>query len=237
MTVTGSAVFPLGAVLRRFSSAARALGGVAILVAISMGAAVAQDEAEPFQVERIDAEWVDIDGIEYFKLRGAESISAAERVKFVEAAIIEAAELDLNKAPLVVSEPSEFGVRITADGIEITQITEGDAEYEGFELDVVAHIIVSRIEDAITAYRLGRSSGSIWEGVGSAALWTVVYAAFVTGLMKARHWQRRRVDERVHRWLQRIEEQSGRVIDATSLLQAHRMLARGALTIIIALAT
>lgn len=197
----------------------------------------AQDEPPPVAEQEIPSAPVAIDGVEYFVMRGAQSFTAEERVSIITEDIIAAAELNLDKPPTVTVRDSDFGMAVVVDGVQVFEFAEADAEFEGYSMEVVAQLYSGRVEQAVAAYREGRSSAGVWEGVWATLLWTALFIVFIVALFKGRTWQRRRVDRRVHRILEKIEEQSGRAIDSSSLIQAHRMLVRGALTIIIALAS
>ncbi len=213
------------------------------LMLISGSAGFAQDAAPPENEQpavatpnNIDTAPVVIDGETYFVLRGARSITAAERAEDVQAKIIEAAEKHPDRSPNVQTDEAEFGIAITVDGVEIIQVTETDAAFEGFPLDIVTALFASRIDEAVENHRAGRTEAGTYEALRDTLVWTAVFSAFLWGVFRLRKWSRLRVERKVRQWLEGIEQQTGRVVDSSSLLQAHRMATRGILILIIAFA-
>lgn len=212
-----------------------------LALVFGMTAPVAQEAGQetPIEPEEMGAPGavatapVVIDGETYFFVRGSLSYSPEERALEIERRIVKAAEAGSNLDPQMRLETVELGIEIYADGVEITGVTEADAALEGFRIEIAAAIISKRISEAIRNYRALRTTSSLERGIFNALGWTLVYVMLVGGLLLLWRFRRRLTKVRVQRFLDDVEQRSGRVINPAALIAAVRLLARGLITVII----
>ena len=178
-----------------------------------------------------------IDGETYFLVRGALSFTAEERAAKIEERILEAAESSRNPDPSMRLQPTDLFITIYADGVRITDVLRADATLEGFKIEIVADLISEEIAKAIRSYRAIRTSSSLERGALNALGWTLAFGVLVGGLLLFWRFWRRQAEVVVLRFLDDVQERSGRVIDPAALIAAQRLLVRGLITLIIAVLT
>ncbi|MEM9060689.1 MAG: mechanosensitive ion channel domain-containing protein [Pseudomonadota bacterium] len=198
--------------------------------------AAAQEDAEPAPVvEEFETAPVEIDGEAFFVVRGARSFTAEERADYIEEQIIRAAEKHPDFEPEVEVRRSEFGPAIYADGEYISVVTDADAEMEGLNVDLLADVISGEVAKAIKAYRKGRTSTAVQAGLIDTLVWTAALIILLVSLFFFRRYVRHRIERHVDKWVLSLEESTGRLIDARSLLAIQRSLFRGIYTFILAI--
>jgi small-conductance mechanosensitive channel len=200
-----------------------------LLVGTFPTSALSQDDAapEPPVETPIERAEVVIDGETLFNLAGTSAYPAEERAATTVERLIKAAEAAPGEQTIVEVRQEEFGPAIYANGVIIVIVTETDANSEGFPQDVVAATYQAAIEAALIAYHSGRSEEGIAKGTTHALLWTIAFGLLTFGLYAVRRVVRRRLERRINAWVTKIEEKSGRIIQAKSLVDAVTLLIRG----------
>ena len=212
-----------------------------LMLAFGATAPIAQEAAQepPIEAEvnqgpaAVPTAPIVIDGESYFFVRGALSYTAEERALEIEERILEVAESGRRLDPSMRLVPTDQGIEIYADNVLITGVTAADADLEGFRIDIVAEIISDEIAKAIRDHRAIRSTSSVERGVLNAFGWTLAFGVLIAGLMLFWRFWRRRAKVRVRKFLDDVEQRSGRVINPSALIAAERLLARGLMTLVI----
>ncbi|SLN45591.1 Mechanosensitive channel MscK precursor [Falsiruegeria litorea R37] len=129
-----------------------------------------------------------VDGNELFVLRGSSALPAIERVAQVQERIVEVAAKSKSKAVEITFEETDLGIKIIADGTEISIVTQADADLDQMDVSVLAALQGDAIRDAILTYRSERTDEARVTGAIEAGLWTVGFALFSALII----WLRRR---------------------------------------------
>ena len=171
-------------------------GFVALIFSIAFHASVVNAQVSPTSIaqsgetgqlpDEVFAAPVIVDGETLFFVRGFSALPAVERAAKIERRILEIAQLpDAIKLEYDVRS-NEFGLAVLVNGRMVTVTTEADAEYEQISLEVLAQIHAEAIEEAISAYRLERTSGALIESVIAAIGLTIVFAILTLIFIKRR---------------------------------------------------
>lgn len=219
-------------IVRFFPVLALLLVGTYPISAFSQDAAAPEPRVET-PLERAE---VVLDGETLFKLAGTSAYPAEERAATTVERLIKAAEAAPGEKTIVEIRQEELGPAIYANGVNIVIVTETDANSEGFSQDAVAATYRAAIESALVAYHSGRSEEGLAKGTTHALFWTIAFGLLTFGLYAVRRVLRRRLERRINAWVTKIEEKSGRVIKANSLVDAGTLLIRGFIIIIYCLA-
>ncbi|SPJ29553.1 mechanosensitive ion channel domain-containing protein [Falsiruegeria mediterranea] len=129
-----------------------------------------------------------VDGHELFVLRGSSALPAIERVTHVQDRIIEIAAGSKSKTVEITYEDTDLGIKILADGTEISLVTQADAELDQMDISVLAALQGDAIRDAVLAYRSERTDEARVTGAIEAGMWTIGFAVFSVLII----WLRRR---------------------------------------------
>ena len=112
-----------------------------------------------------------IEGETLFHVRGSSVLPASERAAAVEGRIYDLAELPETTPLRFDVREIEFGTAVFANGRMITVVTATDAEFEQFEIDVLAQLQLEAIQAALEGYREGRSNAArVDSALGAVAL-------------------------------------------------------------------
>ncbi|SLN14709.1 mechanosensitive ion channel family protein [Ruegeria meonggei] len=202
-----------------FGMVARLL--VAVLWITLPFAAAAQDIAEDLRVDEEQSETfkapVIVDGETLFFLRGSSALPASDRVERVQDAIIEVAEASTSTTVAIVFEDTELGTLILADDVQVTIVTEADAELDQMELDVLSFLHGQAIEEAIIAYRANRTEQARVSGAIEAAGWTFGFIVFVVTILWLHRSIRRRTLKFVKRHLKDVETATAKSVQAEAI--------------------
>ncbi|WP_377186823.1 mechanosensitive ion channel family protein [Ruegeria meonggei] len=202
-----------------FGMVARLL--VAVLLITLPFAAAAQDIAEDLRVDEEQSETfkapVIVDGETLFFLRGSSALPASDRVERVQDAIIEVAEASTSTTVAIVFEDTELGTLILADDVQVTIVTEADAELDQMELDVLSFLHGQAIEEAIIAYRANRTEQARVSGAIEAAGWTFGFIVFVVAILWLHRSIRRRTLKFVKRHLKDVETATAKSVQAEAI--------------------
>ncbi|MGR3616643.1 MAG: mechanosensitive ion channel family protein [Paracoccaceae bacterium] len=147
-----------------------------------------------------------LDGELLFELRGSTALPAVERAEKVVERLIATAEMSEVLSVDVEVMVSEFGRNINVDGRMVSVTSQADAEHEQVEIDVLAHLQAEAIEEAIVAYRLGRSHDARVNSALAALGWTAAFlvlsfvffrkrTAFVRGITRLAERRTANVEE------------------------------------------
>ncbi|MEP1201215.1 mechanosensitive ion channel family protein [Tateyamaria sp.] len=159
------------------------------------GPVAAQDTADPShatienQAEESDVfvAPVDIEGETLFYVRGSTVLPASERADAVEERIYSLTKLS-ESAPLRFEvRKMELGTGVFANGKMITVVTEADAEFEQFDVAVLAQLQSEAIEAAVRSYWEGRSEEARVESALGAVAWTVGFLIVTLLFFRRRH--------------------------------------------------
>jgi small-conductance mechanosensitive channel len=203
----------------------------ALWLALAFGAGAALAQAPASSPVLPDADFdsarVDVDGIELFRIRGVTSYPAERRAQEI-AARIERLAADPSVAPetLALAE-SPLGIEIRAGRVRIVTVTDADAELEGLGRDRLAVLVQQRIQEAMRAYREGRSHAKLVAGV----LRTVAALAVCVVALLLLRWISRRtaagVERRFRRRVQKLAIGSFEFVRADRLWSYLRAVLRG----------
>ncbi|MEE4187532.1 MAG: mechanosensitive ion channel domain-containing protein [Roseobacter sp.] len=117
-----------------------------------------------------------VDGETLFFVRGFSALPATERAANIEQRILEVAQLpDFIELDYEVRR-NESGLAVLVNGRMVTVTTEADANYEQISLEVLAQIHAEAIEQAISAFRSGRTNEALIQSAIAAVALTVAFA-------------------------------------------------------------
>lgn len=214
---------------------------VLLLSALSVfGSPSAAQDSSSVADEELDANRiapVRLDARTIFIVAGTISFPAKARADAIAERIRKAATLDPD-VPLVVDLRADvFGWAVYANDARIMAVTEIDAAVEDIRLDAVAELRRSQIETAIKDYRAARTSSAYRLGAKLGILWTALYILFLLGLLLARKYAKASIERRVEALAAKLHSQSGQVVDASSVLAAHRLIMRGTIFVLLLVST
>ena len=167
------------------------------LIALSASAARAQDTADPAEPEVVTAP-VEIDGVVLFRVRGVSSFPAGARARLIQERIVAAAA-----DPAVILDSLRVVERdgmtqVAAGDRTLATFVEADARLEQVRTIELAKVHLSRIREAIAAYREARSGPALRRSLGKALLGTCAFVAAVFLML----WAWRRADQILRRRLE-----------------------------------
>ena len=180
----------------------RTLTGVAALILVGWGRALAQDApAASLSLEAEQAHEIApvvLDGEVLFRVRGFSGYLASQRARVIAERIL-AASADPRAPARVEIAASAEGLRLAAGDHFLMTVVDGDARLEDLKTESLAAVLARRIEEAITAYREARSPAVVLRAVQRAAAATlgllVAIALAVVGPSAPRSARRARVRE------------------------------------------
>ncbi len=158
-----------------------------------------------------------VDGDTLFHVRGSSALPANERAEGVQNKIIEVAESSDAKKVSITFEDSEFGIRIFADGIQVSIVTDADSELEQMDLNVLGLLHGQAIEQAIENYRANRTEQARVSGAIEALAWTLGFALFVVIILWLHRRIRRRTLKLVKRYLKNVETATAKSVQAEAI--------------------
>ncbi|SDW25742.1 Mechanosensitive ion channel [Ruegeria halocynthiae] len=189
------------------------------LLTLPLWAQNATDEeptAEEVQSESYKAPVI-VDGDTLFYLRGSSALPAPERAERVQQKIIEVAEASNANEVTITFEETEFGIRIFADGVQISIVTDADSVLDQMELNVLSVLHGDAIEQSIESYRANRTEQARVSGAIEAAGWTIGFAVFIVVIL----WMHRRIRRRtlmfVQRYLKDVETATAKSVQAEAI--------------------
>ena len=172
---------------------------------------VDETESEAFKAPVI------VDGDTLFHLRGSSALPAPERAENVQDKIVEVAEASDATEVSITFEDSEFGIRIYADGVQVSIVTDADAELEQMDLNVISVLHGDAIKQSIEGYRANRTEQARVSGAIEALGWTLGFALFVVVIL----WLHRRIRRRtlvfVQRYLKDVETATAKSVQAEAI--------------------
>ncbi|WP_299659794.1 mechanosensitive ion channel domain-containing protein [uncultured Ruegeria sp.] len=172
---------------------------------------VDETESETFKAPVI------VDGDTLFHLRGSSALPAPERAENVLVKIVEVAEASDAAEVSITFEDSEFGIRIYADGVQVSIVTDADAELEQMDLNVISVLHGDAIKKSIEGYRANRTEQARVSGAIEALGWTLGFALFVVVIL----WLHRRIRRRtlvfVQRYLKDVETATAKSVQAEAI--------------------
>jgi len=209
----------------------RLLGRVAMALLLALfcagsfaRTAVAQTAEESVEEEAqlvVDLAPVVVDGDELFFVIGVSAEPAEKRAADIAERIVAVAETGLS-APTFTTKDTESGPAIYIDGHYIATVTQADVEYEGLDAPTLAKRVGERIKEAIEAYRERRSESGIETAIVAAGSWTLLFVAFSAALLLGTLYLRKRVDQRIVSWVQRVEGSTGKIVKTDTIVSTTR---------------
>jgi len=176
-----------------------------------------KEEAEPI----VDLAPVIVDGEELFFVIGVSAEPAEKRAADIAERIVAVAETGLS-APSFTIEDTEFGPAIYIDGHYIATVTQADVEYEGLDPLTLAKRVGERIQEEIEVYRHRRSEAGITASLIAAVSWTLLFVAFSVVLWLGARYLRKRLDQRIVSWVERVEESTGKIVKTDTIVSTTR---------------
>jgi len=176
-----------------------------------------EEEAQPV----VDLAPVVVDGDELFFVIGVSAEPAEKRAADIAERIVAVAETGLS-APTFTTKDTESGPAIYIDGHYIATVTQADVEYEGLDAPTLAKRVGERIKEAIEAYRERRSESGIETAIVAAGSWTLLFVAFSAALLLGTLYLRKRVDQRIVSWVQRVEGSTGKIVKTDTIVSTTR---------------
>ncbi len=173
--------------------------------------AIEDTESEIFQAPVI------VDGDTLFHLRGSSALPAPERAASVQNKIIEIAEASDAEQVSITFEDSEFGIRIFADGVQVSIVTDADSELEQMDLNVLSLLHGDAIKQSIESYRANRTEQARVSGAIEALAWTAGFALFVVVILWLHRRIRRRTLKLVKRYLKDVETATAKSVQAEAI--------------------
>ncbi len=179
---------------------------------------ISQEEIEA-ENEQSDAFMapVIVDGETLFRLRGSSALPAPERAAQVQENIIGVAESSDAEDVEVSFENSELGILILADGVQVSIVTEADAELDQIELNVLSVLHGDAVRNAIVSYRANRTEQARVSGAIEAVAWTVGFVLFVLAILWLHRRIRRRTLQFVTRHLRDVETATAKSVQAEAI--------------------
>ena len=209
----------------------RLLGRVAMALLLALfcagsfaRTAVAQTAEESVEEEAqlvVDLAPVVVDGDELFFVIGVSAEPAEKRAADIAERIVAVAETGLS-APTFTTKDTESGPAIYIDGHYIATVTQADVEHEGLDAPTLAKRVGERIKEAIEAYRERRSESGIETAIVAAGSWTLLFVAFSAALLLGTLYLRKRVDQRIVSWVQRVEGSTGKIVKTDTIVSTTR---------------
>ena len=131
---------------------------------------------------------VTLDGTILFYIRGIASYPAARRAREISENIRKiAADPSLSPDALRAVEGEERTAIVTGNRI-ILHVLNDDAELEGISRTIMAEVVRAKIAEAMTAYRLDRSSRALLINTGYALGATLVLVLLLFASRRLFHW-------------------------------------------------
>jgi small-conductance mechanosensitive channel len=183
----------------------------------------------------IEVSAVKLDGNNLFNVRGVSSFPSEQRAKEISERIkIVASNPSVNPGSVkIVAEDNHSA--ISAGGIVIIRIYDGDGVVEGIPHDLLAQTIQLKIKRAIETYRKARSRPVLIKHFKLALLATGLLVAILIGLL----WLIRRIDiglqNRIKKRIESVENISFNLIKSNQIWTIFHALIRTLRTIIILL--
>ncbi len=158
-----------------------------------------------------------VDGETLFRLRGSSALPAPERATRVENNIIGVAEASDASSVEISFENSDLGILILADGVQVSIVTEADADLDQMDLNVLSVLHGDAIRDAIVSYRANRTEQARVSGAIEAVAWTVGFVLFVLAILWLHRRIRRKTLEFVKRHLRGVETATAKSVQAEAI--------------------
>ncbi len=188
------------------------------VLAQGQGPAAPQDLVE----RRIQTASVVVDGVRLFKVQGISAYPAQERAAAIESRIVDVAtDPRLGPESLHIEETA-LASQIKAGERIVMNVLDVDAALEGAPRTLVAPLYLSKIRDAVVAYRTSRAHPALeW-----AAMWALGVTAAFAALLALIRWVGRKLDGllegRYRQGVAALAARSRDVVNATRLETAVR---------------
>lgn len=212
---------------------ARTIGVLVLLLACTVGVyAQSADNSEPTEGATFSSATVVIDGRELFRVRGVASYPAPRRAKEIHDRIVSIAEDEsVSVDDIVVEEQSDRSV-IKAGDLVLLNIFAEDGAIEGVHRQLLASIIQSDIQKAISSYRHDRSAPVLLTNIGLALALSVLVALLVWATLKLFHLAHKWAVSHVQKGIEDLASKAHHLIQASrvwslfaGLLKALRFIA------------
>jgi len=195
----------------------------------------AEDPADKFTNEIVLSPVI-VDGRELFRVRGVSAYPAKRRAAEIAAQIEAVAANDtLSPNELTVNESDHSSV-ISLGRQEVLTIFDADAQLEQLDRKTLALAYITRIGEAIIAYRHDRTRKYLLRYSSYAAAATIGLGLFLWLIRSATRRISRALDQRIKTTLEGLETQSKRVVNANDVWTALRGMHQLAWTIIFLIA-
>jgi len=163
-----------------------------------------------------------VDGREIITVRGISAFPAERRATEIEERIIAAANDESVASGDVELVEKDDRTVITAGGLLVLDLFDEDAEAQGIHRGVLAETTQTRIQEAITDYRLDRSPRVLMIRSLYALAATLVTVGLFFGVRKGSSSLDGLVERRLQNHLRALEAQAARFVKAQQLAQVLR---------------
>jgi small-conductance mechanosensitive channel len=148
-----------------------------------------------------------LDGATLFRVRGSSSLPPQERARMVAERIAAvASDENIPVESLRIVDTPEM-TRILAGDQLVVALIEADATVEQVKRPELAAIHMARVKQAITEYRIARSSVALRRGAVNALIATVILAGAVVGVIAFWRWMDRLLRRRFQARIQSVQIQ------------------------------
>ncbi|MDH4230467.1 MAG: mechanosensitive ion channel family protein [Nitrospirota bacterium] len=125
-----------------------------------------------------------VDNVRLFYIRGFKALPAEERASDVAERIKKVALNQDIKTDSIIAVDSEFSIDIMAGQERIIAILDADAAIEGLPRKVVGEEYLTRIREAVTAYRSARTPERIVKGAVYSFFATIILIVLILAVLK-----------------------------------------------------
>jgi len=163
-----------------------------------------------------------VDGVELFKVRGVQAYPAEKRAAQIESRIEAfAANPALSPKALTITETVD-GSQITAGKQNMLTVFDVDAQLEQLNRQLLARVYVTRISEAVEAYRRDRTSEYLLRSAGQALAATLALGVFLWLGKRAVRRIDSELDGRFKDQLTKLEIRFMRIVSASHVWSALR---------------
>jgi small-conductance mechanosensitive channel len=157
---------------------------------------------------------VELDGAVLFRVRGVTALPAATRARAIRDRIVAVAADPAIAVDSLRIVDADGITRILAGNRPICGVADADASIEQVSRADLARVQLSRLQEAIRAYRAARSPASLRNAAVSTLTATILLAAVITGLLWCFRLLDRLLVQRLHARIHSVEIQSFEVMRA-----------------------
>lgn len=197
---------------------ARTIGVLVLLLACTVGVyAQPADTGEPAEGAAFSSADVVIDGRELFRVRGVVSYPAARRAKEIHDRIVSVAkDKSVSADSIVVEELPDRSV-IKSGDLALVSLFDEDGALEGVHRQLLASIIQSDIQKAISSYRHDRSAPVLLTNIGMALALSVLVALLMWGTLRLFHLTHKWAVSHVQKGIEDLASKSHHLIQASQV--------------------